>query len=71
MNNKKSIIIPLKLCANDIRKLSIEYEQNSSSFITIFIEEILKTAYTVATETKESCIEILKENPFSKMDKIN
>jgi hypothetical protein len=58
------ILVPIELSADDVENLSMELEVTESSFMTEFIEILLKKAAVVCKRTELSAKEISEVNPY-------
>lgn len=58
------ILVPIELSADDVENLSMELEVTDSSFMTEFIENLLKKAAIVCKRTELSAKEISEVNPY-------
>ena len=58
------ILVPIELGADDVENLSMELEVTESSFMTEFIENLLKKVAVVCKRTELSAKEISEVNPY-------
>lgn len=58
------ILVPIDLSADDVENLSMELEVTDSSFMTEFIENLLKKTAVVCKRTELSAKEISEVNPY-------
>ncbi|MBQ9282282.1 MAG: hypothetical protein IJ207_08810 [Treponema sp.] len=64
-NGEAKITIPLKLSVKDIKMLSSELNDTDNSELSIFIEEILKSADRTARKMGETARNMNSANPYS------
>lgn len=62
--NEFTLTIPLEIGKSDVEQLAFELENTKSSFLAIFIENLLKKTAEVGCDTEVGASNINAVNPF-------